>query len=355
MERKLATIRQISEVRRIPDADKICAYVVDGWTVVDSIGKYSVNDLVVFCEIDSWMPHHLAPFLTKEGKQPKEYLGIKGERLKTAKLRGQLSQGLLLPLTYEVNSEYDTILDMYWDSINADDCSDYTVPEEGYDLTNMLGIVKWEDTRYMNDSNAKGSFPSFIPKTDQERVQNILRSIENWKGMSFEVTVKRDGSSMTAFVNGDDDGVCSRNMLLRETDSSAFWHAARSLNLLEKIRSTGRNLALQGELLSQKIQGNYEKVSSVEWNCFDIWDIDNRQYLLPGERQKLCESLGIPHIKIIDKEFILDHTVDQLLEMAEGPGINPGVQREGLVFKANMSHGISFKAVSNSYLLATKR
>ena len=354
MERKLATIRQISEVRRIPDADKICAYVVDGWTVVDSIGKYSVNDLVVFCEIDSWMPHHLAPFLTREGKQPKEYLGIKGERLKTVKLRGQLSQGLLLPLDHEANNG-DTILNMYWDSVDADDDSDYTIPDEGYDLTSLLGIVKWEDTRYMNDSNAKGSFPSFIPKTDQERVQNILRSIENWRGMSFEVTVKRDGSSMTAFVNGDDEGVCSRNMLLRETDSSAFWHAARSLNLLEKIRSTGRNLALQGELLSQKIQGNYEKVSSVEWNCFDIWDIDNRQYLLPRERQDLCESLGIPHIKIIDKEFILDHTVDQLLEMAEGPGINPGVQREGLVFKANTSHGISFKAVSNSYLLATKR
>ena len=349
MERKLATIRQISEVRRIPDADKICAYVVDGWTVVDSIGKYSVNDLVVFCEIDSWMPHHLVPFLTKPGHSPREYLGVEGERLRTVKLKGQLSQGLLLPLDHEANNG-DTILNMYCDSVDADDDSDYTTPEEGYDLTSLLGIVKWEDTRYMNDSNAKGSFPSFIPKTDQERVQNILRSIENWKGMSFEVTVKRDGSSMTAFVNGDDEGVCSRNMLLRETDSSAFWHAARSLNLLEKIRSTGRNLALQGELLSQKIQGNYEKVSSVEWNCFDIWDIDNRQYLLPRERQDLCESLGIPHIKIIDKEFILDHTVDQLLEMAEGPGVNPGVQREGIVCKSNEA-AFSFKAISNSYLL----
>lgn len=349
--RKLASVQRIAEVKPIEGADKVEAFRVNGWLVVDKKGAYKVGDYAVYFEIDSWMPHHLAPFLTKEGKQPKEYLGIKGERLKTAKLRGQLSQGLLLPLDNNENG----ILDMYWDSINADDDSDYTIPEEGYDLTSLLGIVKWEDTRYMNDSNAKGSFPSFIPKTDQERVQNILRSIENWKGMSFEVTVKRDGSSMTAFVNGDDEGVCSRNMLLRETDSSAFWHAARSLNLLEKIRSTGRNLAFQGELLSQKIQGNYEKVSSVEWNCFDVWDIDNRQYLLPKERQDLCESLGIPHIKIIDKEFILDHTVDQLLEMAEGPGINPGVQREGLVFRANTGHGISFKAVSNSYLLATKR
>jgi RNA ligase (TIGR02306 family) len=352
--RKMASVQRVLEKKSIVGADLIEAYRVNGWWVVDKKDAYKVGDLVVYCEVDSWIPHTLAPFLTKPGNSPREYLGIKGERLKTAKLRGQLSQGLLLPLDHEANNG-DTILNMYWDSVNADDDSDYTIPEEGYDLTSLLGIVKWEDTRYMNDSNAKGSFPSFIPKTDQERVQNILRSIENWKGMSFEVTVKRDGSSMTAFVNMDDEGVCSRNMLLRETDSSAFWHAARSLNLLEKIRSTGRNLALQGELLSQKIQGNYEKVSSVEWNCFDIWDIDNRQYLLPRERQDLCESLGIPHIKIIDKEFILDHTVDQLLEMAEGPGVNPGVKREGLVFKANTSHGISFKAVSNSYLLATKR
>ena len=328
--RKMASVQRVAEVKAIDGADKIEVYRINGWWVVDKKDSHKVGDLVVYCEVDSWVPHALAPFLTKPGHSPREYLGVKGERLRTVKLKGQLSQGLLLPLV-EDNSE------------------------EGQDFSEILGIIKWEDTRYMNDSNAKGSFPSFIPKTDQERVQNILRSIENWKGMSFEVTVKRDGSSMTAFVNMDDEGVCSRNMLLRETDSSAFWHAARSLNLLEKIRSTGRNLALQGELLSQKIQGNYEKVSSVEWNCFDIWDIDNRQYLLPRERQDLCESLGIPHIKIIDKEFILDHTVDQLLEMAEGPGINPGVQREGLVLKANTSHGISFKAVSNSYLLATKR
>ena len=328
--RKLASVQRVLEKKQIAGACLIEAYRVNGWWVVDKKDAYEVGDLVVYCEVDSWIPNTLAPFLTKPGHSPREYLGVKGERLRTVKLKGQISQGLLLPLV-EDNSE------------------------EGQDFSEILGIIKWEDTRYMNDSNAKGSFPSFIPKTDQERVQNILRSIENWKGMSFEVTVKRDGSSMTAFINGDDEGVCSRNMLLRETDSSAFWHAARSLNLLEKIRLTGRNLAFQGELLSQKIQGNYEKVSSVEWNCFDVWDIDNRQYLLPKERQDLCESLGIPHIKIIDKEFILDHTVDQLLEMAEGPGINPGVQREGLVFKANTGHGISFKAVSNSYLLATKR
>ena len=347
--RKLASVQRVLEKKQIAGADLVEAYRVNGWWVVDKKDAYKVGDLVVYCEVDSWMPHHLAPFLTKDGKQPKEYLGIKGERLKTAKLRGQLSQGLLLPLDHEANNG-DTILNMYWDSVDADDDSDYTIPEEGYDLTSLLGIVKWEDTRYMANMDAQGSFPDFIPKTDQERVQNLDRTLEKYFGQSFEVTVKRDGSSLTAFVNGEESGVCSRNVNLKETEYSAFWAAANSLCLIPKILSTGRNLALQGELMSQKIQGNYEKVQGIEWNCFDIYDIDARKYLLPKERRELCKQLNIPHIKVVEEDFVLCHNVDQLLEMAEGPGVNPGVKREGLCFKHNKTD-FSFKAISNSYLL----
>jgi RNA ligase (TIGR02306 family) len=89
--RKLATIREIEEIKPIPEADKICAYRVDDWWVVDTINKYQVNDLVIYCEVDSWIPHELAPFLSK-GQEPREYNGVKGERLKTVKLRGQISQ-----------------------------------------------------------------------------------------------------------------------------------------------------------------------------------------------------------------------------------------------------------------------
>ena len=63
--RRLATIRKIEEVKAIPDADKICAYRVDGWWVVDAINKYVVGDWVVYCEPDSWIPHSLAPFLRR--------------------------------------------------------------------------------------------------------------------------------------------------------------------------------------------------------------------------------------------------------------------------------------------------
>ena len=323
--RKLASVQRVLEKKSIVGADLIEAYRVNGWWVVDKKGAHEVGDLVVYCEVDSWIPHTLAPFLTKPGHYPREYLGVEGERLRTVKLKGQLSQGLLLPLV-EDNSE------------------------EGQDFSEILGITKWEDTRYMANMDARGNFPDFIPKTDQERVQNLDRTLEKYFGQSFEVTVKRDGSSLTAFVNGEESGVCSRNVNLKETEDSAFWAAANSLSLIPKILSTGRNLALQGELMSQKIQGNYEKVQGIEWNCFDIYDIDTQAYLLPKERRELCKQLNIPHIKVVEEDFVLCHNVDQLLEMAEGPGVNAGVKREGLVFKSN-EEVFSFKAISNSYLL----
>ena len=323
--RKMASVQRVLEKKSIVGADLIEAYRVNGWWVVDKKGAYEVGDLVIYCEVDSWIPHTLAPFLTKPGHYPREYLGVEGERLRTVKLKGQLSQGLLLPLV-EDNSE------------------------EGQDFSEILGITKWEDTRYMANMDARGSFPDFIPKTDQERVQNLDRTLEKYFGQSFEVTVKRDGSSLTAFVNGEESGVCSRNVNLKETEDSAFWAAANSLSLIPKILSTGRNLALQGELMSQKIQGNYEKVQGIEWNCFDIYDIDTQEYLLPKERRELCKQLRIPHIKVVEEDFVLCHNVDQLLEMAEGPGVNAGVKREGLVFKQNNGQ-FSFKAISNSYLL----
>lgn len=323
--RKMVSVQRVLEKKSIVGADLIEAYRVNGWWVVDKKGAHEVGDLVVYCEVDSWIPHTLAPFLTKPGHYPREYLGVEGERLRTVKLKGQLSQGLLLPLVEDTS-------------------------EEGQDFSEILGITKWEDTRYMANMDARGNFPDFIPKTDQERVQNLDRTLEKYFGQSFEVTVKRDGSSLTAFVNGEESGVCSRNVNLKETEDSAFWAAANSLSLIPKILSTGRNLALQGELMSQKIQGNYEKVQGIEWNCFDIYDIDTQEYLLPKERRELCKQLRIPHIKVVEEDFVLCHNVDQLLEMAEGPGVNAGVKREGLVFKQNNGQ-FSFKAISNSYLL----
>ena len=174
--RKLATIRKIMEIKPISGADSICAYRVDNWWVVDSIGEYKINDLVIYCEPDSWIPHELAPFLSK-GQEPRVYESIKGERLRTVKLRGQISQGLLLPLwdsssmlvqkfaTFEnvANRPYpvwvENITEYGWYIMPDGRCVENALFE--LDLSPSLGILKYEPPVPAHLSGiVKGAFPS---------------------------------------------------------------------------------------------------------------------------------------------------------------------------------------------------
>jgi RNA ligase (TIGR02306 family) len=203
-ERKLASIRRISEVKAIEGADKIVAYRVDGWFVVDSKDKYQVNDLVVYCEPDSWIPHSIAPFLTKPDQFPKVYKDVEGQKLRTIRLKGQLSQGLLLP-TFKVPNQPHIVC--------VQDTDGIPLPfVEGDDVSSALGIQKWEaDIPAQLQGQTKGSFPSFIHKTDQERIQNI-RNLQQYQDTLFEVTEKLEGSSISIFFNNGEFGVCSRNV-----------------------------------------------------------------------------------------------------------------------------------------------
>ena len=95
--RKMASIQTIRDITPIEGADAIVLAHINGWAAVVKKDEFSVGQYVVFCEIDSWVPHEIAPFLSK-GKEPREYLGVKGERLHSQKFKKQLSQGLVLPL-----------------------------------------------------------------------------------------------------------------------------------------------------------------------------------------------------------------------------------------------------------------
>lgn len=344
-ERALASIKKIAEVREIEGADKICAYRVDGWWIVDSKNKYEVSDLVIMCEIDSWVPTAIAPFLTKPGHEPKEFEGVKGERLRTVKLRGQVSQGLLLPIEH---------------CIGVAGC---TSPiQEGDDWTEHLGILKWEKPLPAALAGlAKGNFPSFIPKTDQPRVQNCGRLLEEILKDNWSVTEKLDGSSMTVYVNHnefDDDGapkhgVCSRNLELKFDTSNSFWEATVKYRLIEKIKSTGRSLAVQGELVGEGIQGNSYKLQGRQFFCFDIWDIDQQRYLLPTEMFEVCKTLKIQTVPEIDPARLVESDIQELLLDADGKSlVGCCPKREGFVYKSNTRHDFSFKVISNVWLIA---
>lgn len=334
-ERKMATVRRIDEIRPIEGADAIEAAVVGGWVVVIKKGEFKAGVLAVYLEIDSWVPHAVAPFLSK-GQEPREFNGIKGERLRTVKLRGQVSQGLLLPCY--------VLLDKIGE-IN-----------EGIDVTEALGIQKWEaPIPAQLAGDVEGVFPTVVPKTDQSRIQNLTEELKTWQSNSaftWEVTEKLDGSSMTVFVHGDREGVCSRNWALKETAGNTLWAVTRREQLIEKIRQTGRNLALQGELIGEGIQGNAYNIKGQDFRLFDIYDIDRGEYLGPVERRVFAETHGIKHVPVIATEMVIEEWVTGLLTMADGVSVlNPKTNREGLVFKCNTFGGPSFKAISNRWLI----
>jgi RNA ligase (TIGR02306 family) len=349
-DRKLATIRKIAEVKSIEGADKICAYRVDGWWVVDSVGKYQVDDLVVYAEPDSWVPTELAPFLSK-GKEPREYEGVKGERLRTVKLRGQISQGLLLPVT-----QFDETRCML-PQVQVE-LGDFTTGSKmvyiGDDVTDVLGIIKWE--RPMNAQlagMARGNFPALVPKTDQERIQNLTRSFEQYQQDIWSITEKLDGSSCTFYLDDEDVfHVCSRNLDLKEDEANSFWKVARKFNIEDIMRRNFmKGMAIQGEMIGEGIQGNQYKVQ-LDFYVYDMYNVHTGQYILPMQLKAACEKLGLKHVPILSEiAEISSATIQSLLQYAEGKSLLNGSNREGVVFKSNTVHDRSFKAISNSWLL----
>ncbi len=390
-ERKLATIQRIKGLAPIEGADMIELVFINGWQVVVKKGEHQVGELVIYLEIDSWVPTKVAPFLTKEGHTPSVFEGVEGERLKTIKLRKQLSQGLILPLDSSVGNPPILSRDGYdgW--------------QEGFDVTDALGVIKWEKPekeipgRQVQAQGAK-RFPSFIPKTDQERIQNygeiVVRSLDE----EFEATMKKDGSSMSVFVvvpgsehyetakalyktkltlwqkiktffapkKADEPiyGICSRNVLLNLEGNSNFHTAAKPV--LEAMKAAYVNYAhdsyaIQGEVVAPDIQDNYEKVDKVEFHVFDIFNIESQKYVTPLQRKDSVEVLGLSHVTVLatnslrilfklGEDATADDVVKAALTYASGPGDNKGVLREGCVFKAT-GRDFSFKAISTEYLL----
>lgn len=344
--RALATIRSIESINPIENADAIDVASIGGWNVVVKKGVHIVGELVVYFEIDSWIPEHLAPFLDN-GSGSREFEGVKGYRLRTKKLRGVVSQGLILPIN-EVFGHTD----------------DFAFHED-MDVTETLNVKKYEKPVNAQLAGiARGNFPSFIPKTDQERIQNLKRDLNDYNAaeLAFEVTEKVDGSSCTVYRNDrliEDEkspyGVCSRNLDLKETEGNSFWSTARSAGVIEALEKFGHNIAIQGELAGPGVQGNQYKLSRLMFFVFDIFNIDSQEYFDAFAREAFCQLFNLTPAPVVEANFKLtDATVESLLTMAEGESklnASGNSTREGLVFKCNTDPSISFKAISNKWLL----
>ena len=335
--RKLASIRKISEIRPIANADSIECAVVDGWNVVVKRGEFIAGDLAVYFEVDSWIPTELAPFLSK-GQEPREYNGVRGERLRTVKLRGQLSQGLLLHLG---------VINIGW-------LNEYKVP--GYDLTDIIGIQKYEPPVPAQLAGVvRGAWPSALPKTDEERIQNLVGDWDHLKTLAYEITEKLEGSSMSVGSIDRDFMVCSRNLNLARSETNTLWALAIRHDIENKMQTLGLDhLVFQGEVIGEGVQGNHYGIKGQEFYVFAVYDVARGRYLAPAERREITARMGLQHVPVLTESTALDTmTVESVLALADGNSkINTAKLREGLVFKAlddvNQTH---WKAVSNQYLL----
>ena len=337
--RKLASIRRIADILPIEGADAIEVAVVDGWKVVIKKGEFAAGDSAIYLEIDSWVPHELAPFLSK-GSEPREYNGVKGERLRTVKLRGQISQGLLLKIT-DCGEKINSVGNAFWVE------GDYT---EGADLTEILGIQKWEpEIPAQLAGQVRGLFPtSLIPKTDQERIQNCFADIAAKGDATYEVTLKLDGTSCTIFRWENELRVCSRNLELKVNEENADNTLVKmALRYGERIPD---GYAFQGEVMGGSIQGNREGFKEHRFFVFDIFDIQEHRYVKPLHRWGICEGLKLDHVPVLYTAKRAPESVEAGLALAEGPSINHKI-REGLVWKCNEDPNFSFKTISNAFLL----
>jgi len=338
MERNLASIRKITNITPIDGADKIELTTIDSWkVVVAKDANHKSGDMVIYCEIDSFLPIKEEFEFLRKSSYKKMSDGTEGFRLKTIKLRGQVSQGLILPMSVV---EYTNVQF-----------------EVGMDVTNLLGITKYEPPIPAElAGKVKGLFPSFLRKTDEERVQNLTKEYEQYKslGRKFYVTEKLDGSSATFYFRDGVFGVCSRNLELLETEGNTFWKVARELKLEEWLGTLENNVCLQGELVGESVQGNPYKIKGQTVRFFNGFNIDTQENIPFLEFVELVQKMGLNTVPILDYDFTLPETVEGMLEYSDKKSeLNSNFDREGIVVRS-YDRTISFKVISNKFLLKSE-
>lgn len=351
--RKLASIQAVNATEPIPGADAIEKVRVLGWWVVAKKGEFRPGDRVVYCEIDSLLPERpefefLRPGCFKPAILDGDaILQRAGFRIRTVKLRGQVSQGICFPLSLLPPGTPD---------------------DEGADVTEALGIIKYEPPmpNGMGGGNgpaAKGEFPAFLSKTDEIRIQVLEPVLERHRGRAFLVTEKLDGMSFTAFLRDGEFGICSRNLWLDESDRSNFLaRLAHRLGLEARLRAIrdarGFDLAVQGEVIGPGIQKNKYALAAVDLRVFNVLDLGAGRLLDHGDMLALLAEAGLEPVPQLGT-LVLDHTVDELVAFSVGPStLNPKAHREGVVLRPpaeehdeDVGGRLSFKVINPQFLL----
>lgn len=331
MERKLASVQKITEIVPHDNADTLEIAKVLGWNVIVKKGEFKAGDYCVYCEVDSVLPE----------RTEFEFLRNKQFRIKTIRLRGVVSQGLCLPMNVLPAKLYEMQHSLV----------------EGGDVTESLGIIKYEvPIPACLSGQVKGMRPSFVPKTDETRIQAAPDVLERYKGRIFYMTEKVDGSSGSYYYNDGDFGVCSRKLDILEDDKNSFWRASRRYCLKEKMYELKRNIVIQGELLGPGVEKNKYKLKEHDLLIFNIYDIDKSAYVNFCEMIKIVNDLGMYTVPLLG-EVRLDHNIESIVELSKGNSRLYETKREGIVLRPLQEERdeelgrLSFKVINPDFLL----
>ena len=351
--RTLATVQRVIAVSPVPNSDNLDVVRVLGWDVVTRKDEeHRVGDKVVFFEIDSFLPADDARFdFLRNSCYRETTWGGNGFRLRTIKLRGQISQGLVMPMSQFPELLPDT--------------------EEGCDVTELLRVIKWDPPENIlytkgpkntQHGSAKGGRPDWIPKTDEIRLQSDPSMLQQLIGQPYYITQKMDGTSTTIYFKDGEIGGCSRRCDILMDEDNILTRLVSKLNLaisLPKYAECAhpKGIAIQGELCGPGIQKNRAKFVQCEWLVFDAFDIGTQKYLSFDDLQCLCEALQLKTVPVLEEgTFFPECTQENMLRMAEGATYMKGVPAEGIVVRSqntppSLPTRISFKVINNRYLL----
>lgn len=361
--RNLASIQEVIDICPIPDADQIERIKVLGWYVVTKKGQFNLSDKCIYIEIDSRLPDH--PVF--------DFMRARKFKVKTIKLRKQISQGICFPVdilsqfgykgNYSIGEDVTEIL-------GITKIDDYD-PEETVNKTrkskNIIYryLMRYEWFRKLVNKAGSEGFPSnIISKTDETRIQSIPQVIADYKKHLIYITEKIDGSSATYFIlprkflfkTKYEFYVCSRNIRVSEFDkNNNFVKIAEKYKIkdtLINLYKNNRHIAIQGEVYGESIQGNRYNISGVDFAIFNIKDLKTDKYLEFDDFINLCDKMLIPHVPLLYSGTSFIESADQILEYAIAKSkLNNKVEREGVVVRCQHDTRQSFKAVSNKYLL----
>lgn len=359
--RKLATVRTIAELRTIPNADRIEVAQVDGWECVVKKGEFTAGDPIVYVEVDSIVP-----------ERPEfEFLRDRKFCVRTIKLRKQVSQGLVLPMSilpdgkeYNIGDDVTDILGIKKYDPQAEQelhllSKIYDNQRKGNAVCKYFMRFAWFRKRFGTKRQKRG-FPDWIVKTDEERIQNKTEMFELEKrlGTHFCATEKIDGQSATYFLEKKrfrryNFGVCSRNVRLGKPDNSSYWSVAEKFHMQDVLCSLidgYDRVVLQGEIIGPGIQKNKYQRSDYDFYAFNLIYPDGK---IPTEAMRtVLSKYGIQTVPTVCEDIQLKDTIADMVEFSKGSSVLlPSQKREGVVMR-NYEKNISFKIINPDFLLA---